>query len=151
MDTAWIPIFILSLAECVAPAGKTVCQEREIELEFLSKAECEQTLQHLIELKDASATVIVEKDKSGCAPSARQHTVYASLADLTAAAKESEAWIEPDAQAPAPDSSSNSHQARLEALPSCEESKGVAPCKMGAIIVEEATAPKKVEVWRRDN
>jgi len=93
MDTAWIPIFILSLAECVAPAGKTVCQEREIELEFLSKAQCEQTLQQLIELKDASATIIVEKDKSGCAPSARQQTVYASLADLTAAAKDTEAWL----------------------------------------------------------
>ena len=36
MDTAWIPIFILTFAECVAPAGKTVCQEQEFQLQFLT-------------------------------------------------------------------------------------------------------------------
>ena len=32
MDTAWIQVFVLTLAECAAPAGKTVCQEREFDL-----------------------------------------------------------------------------------------------------------------------
>ena len=37
MDTAWIQVFVLTLSECVAPAGKAVCQEREFDLQFLTK------------------------------------------------------------------------------------------------------------------
>ena len=72
MDTAWIQIFVLTLAECVAPPGKMVCQEREFELQFLTQSDCESTLQQFVSLKDASDTVIVDKSRSGCAPSARR-------------------------------------------------------------------------------
>jgi len=151
MDTAWIPIFVLSFAECVAPAGKTVCQEHEFELQFLTQADCEAALEQLIDVKDASETIIVDKKKSRCAPSARQHAVYANLADVSAAVADEEAWIAPDAQAPVTDSMKKAHQERLASLPSCEDSKGVAPCKIGEIIIEEAEAPKQVEVWQREN
>jgi hypothetical protein len=40
MDTAWIQVFVLTLSECVAPAGKTVCQEQSFELQFLTEADC---------------------------------------------------------------------------------------------------------------
>lgn len=150
MDTAWIPIFILSFAECVAPAGKTVCQEQEFELQFLTQADCEQALEQLITARDASETIIVDKQKSRCAASARQHEVYANLAEVSAAAADSEAWVAPQAQSRAADSTKQAHQERLANLKSCDEADGVAPCKIGEIIIEEAQAPKKVEVWRRD-
>lgn len=149
MDTAWIPIFVLTFSECVAPTGKTVCQEHEFELEFLSQGQCEQALEQLIAAKDALETVIVDKDKSRCAPSARQQEVYASLAEVSGAVQDSDAWIAPESTAAATDSTRKAHQQRLESLPSCEESEGVAPCRIGEIIVEEAEAPREVEVWRR--
>lgn len=150
MDTAWIPIFILSFAECVAPAGKTVCQEQEFELQFLTQADCEQALEQLIAVKDASESIIVDKKKSRCAPSARQHVVFSSLADISTAVADEAAWIAPESGAPVNDSTRKAHQQRLESLPSCEEAEGVAPCKIGEIIIEEAEAPRKVEVWRRE-
>ena len=149
MDTAWIPIFVLSFAECVAPAGKTVCQEHEFELQFLTQADCEAALEQLIAVKDASETIIVDKKQSRCAPSARQHAVYANLAEVSAAVADDEAWIAPATQEPVTDSMRNVHQERLASLPSCEDSKGVAPCTIGEIIIEEAAAPNQVEIWQR--
>ena len=80
MDTAWIQVFVLTLAECVAPAGKTVCQEREFELHFLTRADCEFALQQLVSLKQSADHVIVDADKSRCAVSAREGKVFASAA-----------------------------------------------------------------------
>ena len=150
MDTAWIPIFILSFAECVAPAGKTVCQEHEFELQFLTQADCEAALEQLIAVKDSSDAIIVDKEKSRCAPSARQHAVYADLAEVSAAVGDDAGWIAPAGQAPAASLTKKAHDERLASLPACEDSKGVAPCKIGEIIIEEAEAPKQVEVWRRE-
>ena len=72
MDPAWIQVFVLTLAECVAPAGKTVCQEREFDLQFLTRADCEFALEQLVSLKDDSASVIIYRDKSSCAPSRKE-------------------------------------------------------------------------------
>ena len=41
METAWIQVFLLTMSECVAPAGKTVCQEQDVELQFLTQADCQ--------------------------------------------------------------------------------------------------------------
>ena len=60
METAWIQVFILSISECVAPAGKTVCQEQQFELEFLTRSDCEVALEQFIALKDESERVIVD-------------------------------------------------------------------------------------------
>jgi len=65
MEVAWIQVFILTFAECVAPAGKTVCQEQQFELQFLSKADCEYALEQLIVMKDQAQYVIVNRQKSG--------------------------------------------------------------------------------------
>ncbi len=149
MDTAWIQVFVLTLSECVAPAGKTVCQEQELQMQFVDQAECELVLQQLVALKDGAENVIVYKDKSHCAPSARQQTVYKSLNDVIEELGTSPERIAPDvADAPA-DSTQSSHQERLTALSSCEEVGGVAPCKIGEIIIEGATG-QTVEVWRRE-
>ena len=150
MDIAWIPIFVLSFAECVAPAGKTVCQEQQFEFQFLTQADCERALDHLVAVRDASETVIVDKEKSRCSPSARRNEVYANLADISSTVADDEAWIAPESGAPVSDSTRKAHVERLVNLPSCEEAKGLAPCKIGEIIIEEAEAPKQVEIWRRE-
>ena len=150
MDTAWIPIFVLTLTECVAPTGKTVCQEQEFELQFVTQTDCEFALEQLVMLKDASENVIVEKSKSSCAPSARQHEVFSSLSEVAEAVEDKRGWRAPDIQEPAPESTRKLHRARLEALMTCDESKGVKPCKIGDIIMEKATDEEPIEVWRRE-
>ena len=153
MDTAWIQVFVLTLSECVAPAGKTVCQERELELQFLTEGDCRAALEQLVSAKDALDNVIIDMGRSGCAPSAREHPTFANLEELAAAVEDRSAFIEPGEEAPAPDSARTSHLSRLDGLKSCEETKGVAPCKIGEIIIEAASEEsdaKPVEVWRRD-
>ena len=59
MDTTWIQVFVLTLSECVAPAGKTACQDHEIEMQFLSRAECEVALQELVTLKTSFKTSLL--------------------------------------------------------------------------------------------
>ena len=148
MDTAWIQVFVLTLSECVAPAGKAVCQEREFDLQFLTRADCEVALQQLVALKAESEYVIVNRAKSGCAPSAREADVFENLEAVSAAA-DADDFQAPVEQA-APSATLKSHEARLEKLPSCEESQGEAPCKIGSIIVEAAAQEDSVDVWRRD-
>ena len=152
MDTAWIQVFVLTIAECVAPAGKTICQEQQFNLEFLTRADCEVALEQLITLKQQSTTVIVDRSKSRCAPSARESEVFTSLEDAASDVQGAEIWLAPDegeatvAKAPSKDL----HDARLAQLPSCEDSRGEAPCKMGGIIIESAIQGDSVEIWRRD-
>lgn len=150
MDTAWIPIFVLTFAECVAPEGKTVCQEHAFEMEFLTQSNCEAALEQLVAAKDAMHNVIIDKEKTRCVASARRQPVYSSLADVAATMDESQPWMEPARGTAAADATRESHQARLASLKTCEESKGVAPCKIGEIIIEEASTSKQSDVWRRD-
>jgi len=145
MDTTWIQVFVLTLSECVAPAGKTVCQENEIEMQFLTKAECEVALQELVSLKDQFDDVIVNRQKSGCSVSARESNSYASLEDAKAAS-DAQDWREAKPQETA--ASLLPHKERLKKLQTCEDSMGVAPCKSGDIIVESAVSGREVEVWR---
>ena len=150
MDTAWIQVFVLTLAECVAPAGKTVCQEREFDLQFLTRADCEVALEQLISLKDESSTVIVNRSRSSCSVSAREKEVFASLEDVSKASSSSDDWKEPTSDDAAPAPSYASHSDRLESLPECETYEGQGACKMGGIIVEAANQGQTVEVWRRE-
>ena len=149
MDTAWIQVFVLTLAECVAPAGKTVCQERQFELQFLTRADCEFALQQLVSLKQSADNVIVDAGKSRCVVSAREGRVFASVDAVNQPFGEGESpeSAEP-ATAPGPEFAA--HQQRLAKLPECGDAAGVAPCRIGDIIIEEAT-PGDVEVWRRDD
>lgn len=147
MESAWIKIFVLTLSECIAPPGKTVCQENQFELEFLSRADCEAALRQLIELKDESANVIVNKATSGCRASAREQIVYASPSEVSGTVENADDWREPDVNAAHENDFSRSYEERLRSLKTCEESQGVAPCKIGEIIIEGATG-EPVEVWR---
>lgn len=150
MDTAWIQVFVLTLAECVAPAGKSICQEREFDLQFLTRADCEYALEQLVSLKDESASVIVNRRKSRCAASARKKDVFDSLDAVSVASQGMQDWQEPDAAEATTAPTRVLHQSRLENLPNCSESDGESPCKMGGIIIEAVAKGKSVEVWRRD-
>lgn len=149
MDTAWIQVFVLTIAECVAPAGKTVCQEQMFELQFLTEADCRVALEQLITLKEASANVIVDRAGSGCAPSAREAEAFASLEAISEANKDTIGWRRPGPGDGDASQTRMAYQERLAALESCEETKGVTPCKVGEIIIEDAMG-EPVEVWRRD-
>lgn len=150
MDTAWIQVFVLTLAECAAPAGKTVCQEREFDLQFLTRADCEVALEQLISLKDESATVIVDRSKSGCTASARERAVFASADDVRDATAGTAPWRDPDPAEDGVAPSAVAHEDRLADLPDCENYDGEGACRMGGIIVEGANQGEVVEVWKRD-
>ena len=150
MDTAWIQVFVLTLAECVAPAGKTVCQEHQLELQFANRADCEVALEQLIALKTESDSVIVNAERSRCAPSAVQQQVFTSLDAINKANEDTADWRAPEIEKSQPGRSRMAHQQRLDSLKSCDDTRGVAPCKIGEIIVEGATQ-RSVEVWRRDD
>ena len=149
METAWIQIFILTFAECVAPAGKTVCQEQQFELQFLSRADCEYALEQLIAMKDEAEYVIVNRQKSGCTSSAVESDTFASLEDINEAFKDTAGWRAPNEGDMRRSVVNKDHRERLAELMSCEETSNVAPCKIGDIIVEDATGDS-VEVWKQD-
>ncbi len=149
MDAAWIQVFVLTLAECVAPAGKTVCQESQFELQFLTQADCEVALEQLIALKEQADNVIVNAERSSCKATARRQPVYASLEAINEANQGNANWQPPEADDAAPGPERLAHEHRLENLKTCDETRGAAPCKIGDIIVEGATT-RTVEVWRRD-
>ena len=148
MDAAWIQVFVLTLSECVAPAGKTVCQEREFELQFLTRADCEVALQQLVALKQESDKVIIDPDKASCSATARRQEVFVSLEAIQNVYGAAEDWNAPDASDTGPSRERTLHEERLASLPVCGEASGV-PCKMGDIIIEEATGDA-VDVWRKD-
>ncbi len=149
MDTSWIQIFVLTLAECVAPAGKTICQEQQFELQFVSRGDCEYALQQLVAMKDRDEQVIVNRQKSGCVPSAAERESYASLDAIEAALRSTDGWRTPNENAARRAEVSKGHSERLGDLKTCDETKGKAPCKVGEIIVEDATGDS-VDVWKRD-
>jgi hypothetical protein len=144
---------VLSLTECVAPAGKTICQEQQLEIEFLSQQQCELAREQLVALKSQSETVIIDPDKASCLVSARRHEVFDSLAAVDAASKNLEGWRLPEEPEKAADFIRVSHDKRLDTLEDCDQTGGEAPCKIGEIIIEAGSVidSKPVEIWRRDN
>ncbi len=149
MEAAWIQVFILTFAECVAPAGKTVCQEQQFELQFLNKADCEYALEQLIVMKGQAENVIVNRQKSGCAPSAAKSAMFESLEAINEANLDTVGWLVRDADGAGQRVVSKDYKERLNDLMSCDETGNIVPCKIGDIIVEEATGDR-VEIWKRD-
>ena len=149
MDTAWIQVFVLTLSECVAPAGKTICQEQAFELEFLTRADCEVALEQLLTLKDAADNVIVNAERSACAPAARERPVFASIEELKGSDIDGATVRVLEDRESEPSATLVAHQERLDRLKTCDETKGVAPCKVGEIIMEGATE-EATEIWKSD-
>ena len=149
METAWIQVFVLTLSECVAPAGKTICQEQALELQFLTRSDCEIALEQLLDLKDESESVIVDPGKSSCIAAARERQVYESLDAMNAALSSAEPLRALEQTSAEPSATQVAHRERLATLKTCEEADGVAPCKIGEIIIEGAT-DQAAEIWKSD-
>jgi len=148
MDTAWIQVFVLTMSECIAPAGKTVCQEQELAYQFANEADCQAVMEALLHYKDESEQVIVDSSKAACLPTAKKLPVFASPADAKEQLGDAENWVAQPAPKPKADFTVTAHQARLAALQSCDSVNGVTPCKIGEIIIEGATV-KETDVWQR--
>ncbi len=150
MDTAWIQVFVLTIAECVAPAGKTVCQEQVIEIDFLSQGDCEAALEQFIESKNANERVILNVDKTSCKSTARKREVWASMRDINEALAGSEGFEPASAEAAEADFLQVAHEKRLSEVPECVAGANIFPCRQGQIIVEEPPS-REVEVWRLES
>ncbi|HET6630089.1 MAG TPA: hypothetical protein VFG91_09970 [Woeseiaceae bacterium] len=157
MDTAWIQVFVLTLSECVAPSGKTVCQPQETQYVFYDRRDCEAVLQELVAAKKNDETVIVNPDRSRCLPTAKQQPVYASLEEAEQELADAAGWgvIPPgdktrDAPQESPDTKRVAYLDRLQSLPECNEEKTVTPCKVGQIIVESPPEEEEVEIWQKE-
>lgn len=147
MDTAWIQVFVLSLSECVAPAGKTVCQEQEVQYQFFSQDDCQAVLRQFV--RSAADNVIIDERKSRCVPTVRQADTYSSLQEANEQLGDAENWGGVPTETDSPPVSAEAHDARLDKLPDCDSARSVTPCKIGQIIVE-SDATREVPVWRRD-
>jgi hypothetical protein len=150
MDTGWIQVFVLTLAECVAPSGKTVCQQQEFEMTFLTQADCELALEQLVTLKDAAENIIIDKAKTRCDATARRQPVFASLAEASNSVGSEVSWRAPEVKEQVTATVDANYQRRLESLKTCDDTGGVAPCRIGEIIIEDAVSGEPVEVWRLD-
>ena len=150
MDTGWIQVFVLIMTECAAPAGKSVCQEQELRYEFFARNDCEVVLQQLLAHKDSAENVIVDKDKAACLPTVRKQQGFHSLNDANRALSDTEGWGQLPVAEDSLDFTQEAHLERLGSVPECGEVGGVAPCKIGEIIIE-GDNETKAEVWRQAN
>ena len=150
MDTAWIQVFVLTLTECLAPAGKTVCQEQELQMQFMNQQDCELAREQLVLLIEQTENSIINRDRTQCSASASEHRVFASLDEIKQSGTIDENWDTSEAEAlPAPDFTLVAHQKRLAELPACADVGGAAPCKIGEIIIEGASE-QSADIWQRD-
>lgn len=150
METAWIQVFVLMMSECIAPSGKTVCQQQEYNIEFASKAACELAREQMVSLKELTSNIIVNRERTRCIASAKETQVYASVEDASSALQTQGDWAPPATAAKVDNPAEKAHKERLASLPTCEDARGRAPCKIGEIIVEGETQ-QSAEVWRRQN
>jgi hypothetical protein len=150
METAWIQVFVLTLTQCIAPAGKLVCQEESVDYHFTSEDDCARALVMMVDLAARADNVLVDRQKSDCKPAATESVVFASADDARSSLANTENFVLIDGESPPPDFMQAAHEERLASLKSCEETNGAAPCKIGEIILEAPEDPGSAEIWRRE-
>lgn len=150
MATAWVKVVVLTLSECVAPEGKTVCQEQEVQHYFVEEAHCQVVLEQLIEHRNSRKDVIVNADKSSCLPTIKNLEVFGSKTEADSVLAGIEGYGVLPAEPARKDYLQVRHEERLATLPECGDDAQVVPCKRGEIIIEGATA-KQGEVWKQQN
>jgi hypothetical protein len=136
METAWIQVFVLTLTQCIAPAGKLVCQEETVQYRFTNEADCNNALVVMLELAERADNVLVDRARSDCRPAAAEAVVYADAAGAASSLADAAEAVPIDDEPEAPDFMQMAHEKRLATLATCEETKGVTPCKVGQIILE---------------
>ena len=151
METAWIQVFILTLTQCIAPAGKMVCQEESVEFQFADQVDCEVALVQMLDVAARVDNVIVKRESSHCRAATKEMKVYASAGEAGSQYEGAENLAMLEVDDPPQDFTQTAHQERLNSLHNCEEVAGVAPCKIGEIIIEAASDSESSGVWRRQN
>jgi hypothetical protein len=149
METAWIQVFVLTLTQCIAPAGKMVCQEETVEYYFAGEDDCARALVQMIDLAARADNILVDRQKSDCNPGVKETLVFASGEDARSSMSSTQDIVLIDGKMPPPDFMQSSHNDRLQDMQSCAETDGVAPCRIGDIIVEAAAEVRKSEVWQQ--
>ena len=150
METAWIQVFVLTLSQCIAPAGKMVCQEETVQYHFTSEEDCARALVLMVDLAARADNILVDRQQSNCSPGAKESVVYADADGAKASLANAENFVLIDGKAPPPDFMQVAHSERLESLKSCEETQGEVPCKIGEIILESPADTQSTEIWQRD-
>lgn len=148
METAWIQVFLLTLTQCIAPPGKLVCQEESVEFLFAEQVDCEVALVQMLEVAARVDTVIVNRESSHCRAVAKEMKVYASAAEAGGESAGAQTLTTLQNDDPPPDFTQTAHRDRLDSLQNCDKVAGVAPCKIGEIIIEAAG---DLEIWRGQN
>jgi hypothetical protein len=150
METAWIQVFVLTLTQCIAPAGKMVCQEETVEYHFTNEEDCARALVLMVDLAARAENILVDRQRSNCSPGAKESVVFADSDSAKASLANTENFVLIDGKEPPPDFMQVAHSERLRNLKTCEETNGVAPCKIGEIILEAASEDSRTEIWRRE-
>ena len=149
METAWIQVFVLTLTQCLAPAGKMVCQEETVEYYFTSEDDCSRALVQMVDLAARADNILVDRERSDCKPGVKETQVFASGDDARSSMTGGANVLLIDDKVPSPDFMQSAHNDRLNDMKACDETDGVAPCKIGDIIVEAATEGPRTQVWRQ--
>jgi len=151
METAWIQVFVLTLTQCLAPAGKMVCQEETVEYYFASEDDCARALVQMVDLAASADNILVDRERSDCKPGIKETRVFASGDDARSSMSSGRDVVLIDNKVPPPDFMQSTHNDRLKDMQSCDETDGVAPCKIGDIIIEAAAEVRKSQVWQQEN
>jgi len=151
MEIAWIKVFVLTLTQCIAPAGKMVCQEEVVEYQFASAEDCDRARVQMIDLAERADNVLIDRASAQCETRAIESSVYASSNDTGVSVATSAGMAADGGEGPRPDFLQAAHAERLQGLKSCEETDGVAPCKIGSIIIEPAAESSSDQIWRQQN
>lgn len=149
METAWIQVFVLTLTQCLAPAGKMVCQEETVEYYFASEDDCARALVQMVDLAARADNILVDRQRSDCKPGVKQTQVFASGDEARSSITGGANVILIDDEVPSADFMQSAHNDRLKDMKTCDDTDGVAPCKIGDIIIEAATESPATQVWRR--
>lgn len=149
METAWIQVFVLTLTQCIAPAGKMVCQENTVAYQFANEEDCASALMQMVDLAARADNILIDRERSNCRPGAKQSVVYADADDAKASLANAEDFVLIDGKKPPADFMKAAYDERLAKTKPCEDTNGVAPCKIGDIILEAAADKPQTEIWRR--
>ncbi len=148
MDLALIKVVVLTLAECVAPEGKTVCQEQQVQYYFFDEVECQKVLEQLLDYRDGFENVIVNKEDSSCLPAAKDLPVFTSRSAADDYFSETGGLGVISGKPAKKDFLQERHDLRLESLHVCDDDRLITPCRRGDIIIENM-AENKTEVWKQ--
>ena len=149
METAWIQVFVLTLTQCIAPAGKMVCQEETVEYYFASEDDCARALVQMVDLAARADNILVDRERSDCKPGIKETRVFASGDDARSSMSSGQDVVLIDNKVPPPDFMQSAHNDLLQDMQSCEETDGVAPCKSGDILIDAAAEVRKSQVWQQ--